>query len=191
MIGQAGRHRKMSNYLAPKNLCLWGWGRVGRFTQGSSPLATLICSLDMISWRSLMLKSSHSPTWAWAGFSLRGSTEASVASRSGTAQRETADPMRPQQARQPLRFYTHLLTTFLSIYCFSCAGKKMRPPPLRKGRVAACASSCNPRTAFVGQSGAQPEPRTPCAPNSNGCRSGGQDRQLVYVRLSKNTIKHS
>ena len=25
MIGQAGRHRKMSNYLAPKNLCVGEW----------------------------------------------------------------------------------------------------------------------------------------------------------------------
>ena len=29
------------------------------------------------------------------------------------------------------------------------------------------------------QSEAQPEPRTPYAPNSNGCRSGGPARQLV------------
>jgi hypothetical protein len=71
-----------------------------------------------------------------------------------------------------------LVTAFHSISCFSCAGKKMRPAPLRKGRSAACASSCNPRTA-LGQSVAQPEPRTPYAPNSNGCRSGGPARQLV------------
>ena len=64
----------------------------------------------------------------------------------------------------------------------------MRPVPLRKGWSAACASSCDPRTA-LGQSVAQPEPRTPGAPNSNGCQSGGQDRQLVSVRMSKNTIK--
>jgi len=31
----------------------------------------------------------------------------------------------------------------------------------------------------LGQSEAQPEPRTPCAPNSNRCRSGGYHRQLV------------
>jgi transposase len=29
----------------------------------------------------------------------------------------------------------------------------------------------------------------PCAPNSNRCRSGGYYRQLVYVRMSQNTIK--
>ena len=64
----------------------------------------------------------------------------------------------------------------------------MRPAPLRKERSAACVSSCNPRTAF-GQPVAQPEPRTPGAPNSNGYQSGGQNRQLVSVRMSKNTIK--
>jgi hypothetical protein len=140
--------------------------------------STLICSLDMISWCSLILGSSLSPTRAWERFSLRGSTEASVASRSGTAQREAAGKTRLRRARCPLRFCPHLLTAFLSISCFSCAGKNLRPPPLRKGRSAACASSCNPRTA-LGQSVAQPEPRTPGAPNSNGCQSGGHARQLV------------
>ena len=149
-----------------------------RFSQGSSRLATLICSLYMIYLRSSALRQSLSSTAPWECFSLRRSTEASVASRSGTAQREAAGNTSLRQARRPLRFYPHLVTAFLSISCFSCAGKNMRPPPLRKGRSAACASSCNPRTAF-GQSVAQPEPRTPGAPNSNGCRSGGQDRQLV------------
>jgi len=157
---------------------LWGRGLRTMSTQGSSRLATLICSLNMISWCALMLGSSFSPTRTWECFSLRCSTPASVASRSGTAQREAAGNTSLRQARRPLRFYPHLVTAFLSISCFSCAGKNMRPPPLRKGRSAACASSCNPRTAF-GQSVAQPEPRTPGAPNSNGCRSGGQDRQLV------------
>jgi transposase len=64
----------------------------------------------------------------------------------------------------------------------------MRPTFLCKGRLAACASSFNPRMAF-GQSVAQPEPRTPCAPNSNRCQSVGYHRQLVYVRMSPNTIK--
>lgn len=158
---------------------LQGWVATARVTQGSSLLATLICSLDMISWCSLMLGSSLNPTREWECFSLRGSTEASVASRSGAAQREAAGKTCLRRARRPLRFCLHLLTAFFSISCFSCAGKNMRPPPLRKGRSAACASSCNPRTAF-GQSVAQLEPRTPGAPNSNGCQSGGhQDRQLV------------
>jgi hypothetical protein len=151
-------------------------------TQGSSRLATLICSLlcslNMISCRSLRLKSSLRPIAAEEGFSLRCSTQASVASRSGTAQREAAGKARCRRSRRPLRARPHLVTAFLSISCFSCTGKKMRPLPLRQGQSAACASSCNPRTAS-GQSVAQPEPRTPGAPNSNGCRSGGQDRQLV------------
>ena len=158
------------------------WGRDLSPTQGSSRLATLICSLlcslDVISWCSPILRSCLNPTGAWECFSLRGSTKASVASRSGTAQRDAAGKMHPRRSRRPLRACRHLVTAFLSIYCFSCAGKKMRPPPLRKGRAAACASSCNPRTA-LGQSVAQPEPRTPGAPNSNGCQSGGQARQLV------------
>jgi len=152
--------------------------RVGRSFPLPRDRPTLICSLDMISWCSLMLGSSFSPTRAWECFSLRCSTEASVASRSGTAQREAAGNTPPRPSRRPLRSCPHLFAAFLSISCFSCAGKNMRPPPLRKGRSAACASSCNPRTA-LGQSVAQPEPRTPGAPNSNGCRSGGQDRQLV------------
>ena len=159
-------------------------GRPFRFPQeGWKPVRarssqTLICSLDMISWRALMLRSSLRRTPAGECFPLRCSTEASVASRSGTAQREAAVKPSPQQSRRPLRSCPHLVTAILSISCFSCTGKNMRPVPLRKGRSAACASSCNPRTA-LGQSVAQPEPRTPGAPNSNGCRSGGQDRQLV------------
>ena len=144
----------------------------------STLICSLTCSLDMISWRSRLLGSSFNLMVPWECFSLRGSTEASVASRSGTAQREAAGRTRPGRSRHPLRFYPQLVTAFVSISCFSCAGKKMRPLPLRKGQSAACASSCNPRTA-LGQSVAQPEPRTPGAPNSNGCQSGGQDRQLV------------
>ena len=157
----------------------WGWHLPTQFTQGSSLLATLICSLDMISCRSFRLRFPRHLIAAGECFSLRGSTQASVASRSGTAQREAAGKTPPRRSRRPLLACRHLVTAFLSISCFSCTGKKMRPPPLRKGRSAPCASSCNPRTA-LGQSVAQPEPRPPGAPNSNGCRSGGhQDRQLV------------
>jgi hypothetical protein len=131
-----------------------------RFSQGSSRLATLICSLYMIYLRSSALRQSLSSTAPWECFSLRRSTEASVASRSGTAQREAAAEPSLRQSRHPLRVCPHLVTALLSISCFSCAGKKMRPVPLRKGQSAACASSCNPWTAF-GQSVAQPEPRTP------------------------------
>jgi transposase len=63
----------------------------------------------------------------------------------------------------------------------------MRPTLPCNGGSVACASSFNPRMAF-GQSVAQPEPRTPCAPNSNRCQSAGYHRQLVYVRMSPNTI---
>ena len=130
-------------------------------TQGSlADSATLICSLYMIYLRSSVLRQSLSSTAPWECFSLRRSTEASVASRSGTAQREAAAKPSLRQSRHPLRVCPHLVTALLSISCFSCAGKKMRPAPLRKGQSAACASSCNPWTAF-GQSVAQPEPRTP------------------------------
>jgi hypothetical protein len=155
---------------------------LARPTQGSSLLATLICSLmrslDMISCHSLMLRSLLGPLASGECFSLRGSPPARYARLRGTAQRKAAGITCPGRSQRPLRVRPHLVTVFLSISCFSCIGKKMRPLPLRKGRSAACASSCNPRTA-LGQSVAQPEPRTPGAPNSNGCRSGGQDRQLV------------
>ena len=136
------------------------WPPPPAFPQGSSRLATLICSLYMIYLRSSVLRQSLSSTAPWECFSLRRSTEASVASRSGTAQREAAAKPSLRQSRHPLRVCPHLVTALLSISCFSCAGKKMRPVPLRKGQSAACASSCNPWTAF-GQSVAQPEPRTP------------------------------
>jgi hypothetical protein len=142
---------------------------------GVQPL--YVC-LDMISRRLLMLRSPFCPLAGLECFSLRRFTEASVASRSETAQREAAGRTRPRRSRRPLRSLFDLVTAFFWRSCFSCAGKKMRPAPLRKRRSAACASSCNPRTALR-QSVAQPEPRTPCAPNSNGCRSGGPARQLV------------
>ena len=151
---------------------------LGTLTQGSSFLATLICPLNMFVWCSFMLRFSLSPAGTRECFLPRCFTEASVASRSGTARQETAATTPPQPSPHPLRCGPHLVAAFLSISCFSCAGKKMRPMPLRKGRSAACASSCNPRTAW-GQSVAQPEPRTPDAPNSDGCQSDGQARQLV------------
>ena len=43
------------------------------------------------------------PQATWECFSLRCSTEASVASRSGTAQREAAGKTRPRRSRRPLR----------------------------------------------------------------------------------------
>ena len=143
--------------------------------QGSSPTRNPYMSLDMSSGRS---RSSLGPTGKRGCSPLRGSPQASVASRRGIAQRGATGETCPRQSQRPSRVYPHLVTAFLSISCFSCAGKKMRPLPLRKGQSAACASSCNPRTA-LGQSVAQPEPRTPGAPNSNGCQSGGQARQLV------------
>lgn len=161
----------------------WGWWAMGAATQGRPAdgptlICHFICHLDMIFWHSHMLRSFLNSSVSWECFSLRGSTEASVASRSGTAQREAAGKWCPRPSRPPLRSCPHLVTAFLPISCFSCAGKNLRPTPLRKRRSAACASSSNPRTAF-GQSAAQPEPRTPSAPNSNGCQSGGQARQLV------------
>jgi hypothetical protein len=61
---------------------------------------------------------------------------------------------------------------------FSCQCKKMRPTLPAKEKSVACASSCNPWMT-LSQSEAQPEPRTPCAPNSNRCQSGGYHRQLA------------
>lgn len=51
----------------------------------------------------------------------------------------------------------------------------------------AWASSFNPRTVFH-QSEAQLEPLPPSAQNSNRCQSVGFGQQLVFVRMSKNTI---
>ncbi len=137
----------------------------------------------MISWLPVLLRPSLGLTVPPKGCLRRCSTKASVASRSGAAPQAAAGKMTGSQSRSLFHFYPPLVGAVLWILCFSCAGKKLRPTPLRKGRSAACASSCNPRTAF-GQSGAQPEPRTPCGPNSNRCRSGGDRRQLVYVRMS-------
>jgi hypothetical protein len=105
--------------------------------------------------------------WGLAGFWICCSTEASVASRSGTTNLRTP--------RMPRLCLIGLLPLPL---CFSCQCKKMRPMPLVKKGSVACASSCDPWTA-LSQSEAQPEPRTPCAPNSNRCQSGGYHRQLV------------
>src|SRR5258708_30757278 len=106
------------------------------------------------------------------------STKASAASRSGTAGQGAALKKAGSQ---------YLVAVWPSTLCSSCTGKKMRPTLLSNGGLVACASSFNPRMAF-GQSVAQPEPRTPCAPNSNRCQSVGYHRQLVYVRMSPNTI---
>jgi hypothetical protein len=70
-------------------------------------------------------------------------TKASVASRSGTAHQGAGR----QLQRRVL--YPCLTAAFYLKNLFPCAGKEMRPMPLRKGRSAACASSCNPRTALV------------------------------------------
>jgi hypothetical protein len=61
---------------------------------------------------------------------------------------------------------------------FSCQCKKMRPTLPAQEKSVACASSYNPWMT-LSQSEAQPEPRTPCAPNSNRCQSGGYPRQLA------------
>ena len=123
--------------------------------------------------------------WAgrYGGCSLLCPAEASVASRSRTEQRATTANPAPPPSQPRFGFGSAIIILLSSPICLSCAGKNMRPALLRKGCLAARASSCNPRTAFS-QSEAQPEPRTPCAPNSNRCQSGGYHRQLVFVRLS-------
>ncbi len=138
---------------------------------------------SMISWLPFILRSPLGPTAPSEGCLLRCSTKASVASRSGAAQQAAAAKMAIPPTPPPFHSCPDLVSAFLSTPCFSCAGKKMRLTPLRKGWSAACVSSCNPRTA-LGQSVAQPEPRTPCAPNSNRCQSASYDCQLVYVRMS-------
>src|SRR5208283_2806314 len=57
-----------------------------------------------------------------------------------------------------------------------------------QGAAVLPASSFSPRTVFH-QSVAQLEPQVACAPNSNRCQSVGFGRQLVFVRMSQNTIK--
>src|SRR6267142_1298486 len=112
------------------------------------------------------------------------STKASVASRSGVAGPAAASRTDTSQYPSPSDY---LVAAWPSTSCSSCTRKKMRPTLLCNGESVACAGSFDPRMAF-GQSVAQPEPRTPCAPNSNRCQSDGYHRQLEYVRMSPNTI---
>src|SRR5260370_30717466 len=137
----------------------------------------------MISWLLFILRQLLGPTAPSEGCFLRCSTKASVASRSGAAQQAAAAKMVVPPTRPPFHFCPNLVSAFLWTPCFSCAGKKMRLTPLRKGGSAACVSSCNPRTALC-QSVAHPQPRTPCAPNSNSCQSASHDCQLVYETLT-------
>src|ERR1051325_5211213 len=156
------------------------------YTQGSSCLATLTCCLDMIFLTPFMLKPFFGPSVSQGCSLACRSTKASAASRSGTAGQGAGFRMAASQDRWPANLY--LIAAWPWTFCSSCRGKKMRPTLLCKGGPVACASSFNPRMAF-GQSVAQPEPRMPCAPNSNRCQSAGYHRQLVYVRMSPNTIK--
>jgi len=110
----------------------------------------------------------------------RSSPEGSVASRRGRA----LDRVVANLDRANVLSRAHALVAAFGLsFCSFYAGKKMRPTPLRKRSLAARASSCNPRSAF-GQPVAQPEPRTPGAPNSNRCQSGSPTCQLVFVRMS-------
>ena len=161
----------------------WGCGDISMLSQGSSRTRNPYMFSFMISWLPFWVRLFLGCTAPSEGCLRRCSTEASVASRSGAAPQAVAEPMTGPHSRSPSHLCFHLFSAVLSLFCFSCLGKKMRPVPLRKGRSAACASSCNPRTA-LGQSVAQPEPRTPCGLNSNCCQSGGDCRQLVYVRMS-------
>src|SRR3954452_6887439 len=113
------------------------------------------------------------------GWWLRCPAGASVSRQSGTAQAPTAANWAKAQSTFP--FESLIIALLCSSACLSCTGKKLRPALLRKGCLAARASSCNPRTT-LSQSEAQPEPLTTCAPNSNRCQSGGYHRQLVFVR---------
>jgi len=155
-------------------------------TQGSLALlrqkhfggqATLICSLDMNSLTSFMIN--HSVLSMPWGCSLAcRSAAASAASRSGTAGQGTVVRTATAQCQRLSGFGLGLVAVFPWPFCFSCGSKNMRPTLLCNGGSVACASSFNPRMAF-GQSVAQPEPRTPGAPNSNRCQSAGYRRQLV------------
>ena len=155
----------------------WGWCGWRCLTQGSSRIATLTCCLDMNSLTSFMTNYSIlSMPW---GCSLAcRSAVASVASRSGTAGQGAVIRTATAQRQRPARLGLDSVAVFPSPFCFSCGCKNLRPTLPRKGGSVACASSFNPRTTF-GQSVAQPEPRTPGAPNSNRCLSAGDRRQLA------------
>lgn len=113
--------------------------------------------------------------WALGkGFELRSVTQASVASRSDRAQLNGGGASAP----------AFVFPTFL-LFLPRQENKTAAPA---QGTAVASASSFNPRTV-PDQSGAQLEPHTPDAQNSNRCRSGGLGRQLVFVRLSLNTVK--
>jgi len=148
-------------------------------TQGSSFLATLTCSLDMILLIPFIIKPSPALSVPRGCLSLAcRSAAASVASRSGTAGQKPAFRTAIPQDQWPSSLCLYLVAALPLPSWSSCASKKMRPTLLCKPGSAACASSFNPRVAF-GQSVAQPEPRTPSAPNSNRCQSAGYHRQLV------------
>ena len=158
-----------------------GWFFCGERTQGSAAGpgsgATLTCCLDMNSLTSFMINhSALSMPW---GCSLAcRPAAASVASRSGTAGQGAVVRTATVQRQWPCGRGRDSVAVFPLPFCFSCGCKNLRPTLLGKGGSVACASSFNPRMAF-GQSVAQPEPRTPGAPNSNRCQSAGYGRQLV------------
>jgi hypothetical protein len=146
-------------------------------TQGSSCLATLICCLDMDSLTSFMIN--HSVLSMPWGCSLACCcAAASAASRSATAGQGAGVGTATAQCQRSSGLGLDSVAVFPWPFCFSCGCKNMRPTLLCNGGSVACASSFNPRMAF-GQSVAQPEPRTPGAPNSNRCQSAGDRRQLV------------
>ena len=159
------------------------WNRARKSGGQNWPRPTLICSLDMILRISFMAKFSLDPGGCQGASFVRCSAEASVASRSGTAHERAAARIGHAPPFRAADFYPCLIAMFHFTSCFSCAGRKIKLAPLRKRRPVACASSCNPWTAS-GQSGAQPERRTPYAPSSNRCRSGSPGCQLVSVRMS-------
>ena len=155
----------------------WPPDPVETFTQGSSFLATLTCCLNMNSLTSFMINHSALSV-PWKCSLASRSAAASVASRCGTAGQGVGVSTAIGQHQWPSGRCLDSVAVFPLLCCFSCGSKNLRPTLPCKGGSVACASSFNPRMAF-GQSVAQPEPRTPGAPNSNRCQSAGYRRQLV------------
>jgi len=111
---------------------------------------------------------------------LRCFTEASVASRSETAQPRAGVGFSANIFLLPLQFGECIGSSF----CVFLPPQETETAAPAQGAAVVRASSPCPRTVFIHQSAAQHEPHVPSAPNSNRCQSVGFGRQLVFVRLS-------
>src|SRR6266478_874898 len=113
---------------------------------------------------------------------------ASVASRSERAPQGNGGVARAIRARSLLKTTAHRECIDPSFMLFLPRQENETAAPAQ-GAAVVWASSFNPRTVLY-QSVAQLEPPAPSAPNSNRCQSVGLAQQLVFVRLSENTIKN-